>query len=56
MRRYHVRLQRVKANAGPSAGFIITVDAVSSDMAKITAEARYPGYRCLSAPTVARCQ
>lgn len=56
MRHYHVRLQRVKANAGPSAGFIITVDAVSSDMARITAEARYPGYRCLSAPTVARYQ
>ncbi len=35
-------MQRVVATAGPQANFTITVQAVSSAMAKVTAQAQYP--------------
>jgi hypothetical protein len=35
----------------PQANFTSTVQAVTSAMAKVTAEAQYPGYKCLNAPT-----
>ncbi len=54
LKTYSALLQRVAPNAGPRANFRITVQAVDSQMAKITAEAQYPGYKCLSAPTPVR--
>jgi len=47
---YKVFMQRVQANAGPSANFSFQVQAVNAQMAKITAEAQYPGYRCINSP------
>lgn len=47
-------MQRVVATAGPQANFTITAQAVSSDMVKVTAQAQYPGYKCLNAPTQMR--
>jgi hypothetical protein len=54
MKTYSAFLQRVVANAGPRANFRITVQAVNSDMARVTAEAQYPGYRCINAPVQVR--
>lgn len=51
---YSAFLQRVTHNAGPRANFKITVQAVSSEMARITAEAQYPGYKCANAPVPVR--
>lgn len=51
MKIYSAFMQRVVATAGPQANFSITVQAVTSKMAKITAEAQYPGYKCINAPT-----
>lgn len=50
MNTYKVFMQRVQANAGPSANFSFQVQAVTSQMAKVTAEAQYPGYRCINSP------
>ncbi len=50
MKTYKAFMQRVVATAGPQANFTITVQAVTSAMAKVTAEAQYPGYKCLNAP------
>lgn len=52
MKTYRAFMQRVVATADPQANFTITVQAVSSDMAKVTAQ--YPGYKCLNAPTQVR--
>jgi len=54
MKTYSAFLQRITPNAGPRANFKITVQAVSSEMARITAEAQYPGYKCASAPVPVR--
>jgi hypothetical protein len=54
MKTYKAFMQRVVATAGPQANFTITVQAVTSAMAKVTAEAQYPGYKCLNAPTQVR--
>jgi len=54
MKTYTASLQRVVANAGPRANFRMTVQAGSSEMARITAEAQYPGYKCINAPVPAR--
>ncbi|WBL61914.1 hypothetical protein LQF05_08445 [Stutzerimonas stutzeri] len=54
MNTYSAFLQRVTHNAGPRANFKITVQAVSSEMARITAEAQYPGYKCANAPVPVR--
>lgn len=54
MKTYSAFLQRVNSKAGPQPNFTVTVQAVSSNMAKITAEAQYPGYKCLNAPTQVR--
>lgn len=53
MKTYRASMQRVVATAGPQANFI-TVQTVTSAMAKVTAEAQYPGYICLNALTQAR--
>ena len=50
MNTYKVFMQRVQANAGPAANFSFQVQAVNAQMAKITAEAQYPGYRCINSP------
>lgn len=50
MKTYKVSMQRVVTSAGPRASFIMTVQATSSAMAKITAEAQYPGYKCMHGP------
>lgn len=50
MNSYKVFMQRVQANAGPAANFSFQVQAVNAQMAKITAEAQYPGYRCINSP------
>ena len=50
MNTYKVFMQRVKENAGPSASFSFHVQALTSEMAKLTAEAQYPGYRCINSP------
>lgn len=54
MKTYSAFLQRVTPNAGPRANFTITVQAVSSEMARVTAEAQYPGYKCANAPMQVR--
>lgn len=54
MKTYSAFLQRVIPNAGHLANLTITVQAVSSQMAKVTAEAQYPGYRCINLPVQAR--
>lgn len=54
MKTYTASLQRVVANAGPRANFSINVQAVSSEMARVTAQAQYPGYKCINAPVQAR--
>jgi hypothetical protein len=54
MKTYSAFLQRVIPNAGPRANFKTTVQAVSSEMARITAEAQYPGYKCANAPVPVR--
>ena len=54
MKTYKAFMQRVVATAGPQANFTITVQAVTFAMAKVTAEAQYPGYKCLNAPTQVR--
>ncbi|CAN7308754.1 hypothetical protein LJR232_001528 [Aquipseudomonas alcaligenes] len=51
MHSYSAFLQRVQPGAGPRANFSLIVQPVSSDMARITAEAQYPGYKCINAPT-----
>lgn len=50
MNTYKVFMQRVQSNAGPRANFSFHVQAVTADMAKLTAEAQYPGYRCINSP------
>lgn len=54
MKTYKPFMQRVVATAGPQANFTITLQAVTSAIAKVTAEAKYPGYKCLNAPTQVR--
>lgn len=54
LKAYSALLQRVTPNAGPRANFRITVQATDSQMAKITAEAQYPGYKCCGAPVQVR--
>lgn len=54
MKTYKAFMQRMVATAGPQANFTITVQAVTSAMAKVTAEAQYPGYKCLNAATQVR--
>ncbi|WP_454910520.1 hypothetical protein [Stutzerimonas chloritidismutans] len=54
MKTYQVSMRRVAASAGPRASFIMTVQATSSAMAKITAEAQYPGYQCMNGPVPVR--
>ena len=54
MKTYSAFLQRVTPNAGPRANFTITVKAVNSEMARVTAEAQYPGYRSANAPVQVR--
>lgn len=54
MKTYSAFLQRVNPNAGPRANFTLTVQAVSSEMARVTAEAQYPGYKCANAPVQVR--
>lgn len=54
MKTYSAFMQRSITTAGPQANFTITVQAVSSAMAKVTAEAQYPGYKCFNAPTQVR--
>lgn len=54
MKTYSALMQRVVATAGPQVNFNITVQAITSSMAKITAEAQYPGYKCPNAPTQVR--
>ena len=47
---YKVFLQRVDPKAGPSANFSFQVQAQNAQMTKVTAEAQYPGYRCINSP------
>lgn len=54
MTTYFAFLQRRTPNAGPRANFTITVQAVSSEMARVTAEAQYPGYKCANDPVQVR--
>ena len=46
MHLYKVFLIRVDFKAGPSANFQTEVRAPNEQLAKRTAEAQYPGYRC----------
>ena len=50
MKTYSAFLHRIDPSAGQKANFTITVQAVISEMARKTAEAQYPGYKCASAP------
>lgn len=50
MKTYTARLTRVTPGAGPQSSLTITVRAPTSDMARVTAEAQFPGYRCINAP------
>ena len=54
----HESLPNLHATRGryrwPQANFTITVQAVTSPMAKVTAETQYPGYKCLNTPTQVR--
>jgi hypothetical protein len=50
MKTYKAFLQRVTHGAGEKANFTITVQAASSEMARRTAEAQYPGYKCVNGP------
>jgi len=50
MKTYRVSMTRTVPSAGPRATFVMTVQATSSAMARVTAEAQYPGYRCLNGP------
>ena len=54
MKTYQVSMRPVVSSAGPRASFIMTVQATSSAMAKITAEAQYPGYQCMNGPVPVR--
>lgn len=54
MKTYSAHMYRVRPNAGQRASFTITVQAVNSEMARVTAEAQYPGYKCSSGPVQAR--
>lgn len=54
MKTYSAFLQRIVPNAGSRANFTLTVQAVNSEMARVTAEAQYPGYRCINAPVQVR--
>lgn len=54
MKTYSVFMQRTVAGAGPAANFTMTVQAISSAMAKATAEAQYPGYKCFNSPIQVR--
>ncbi len=54
MKTYSTFLQRVAPNAGQKANITISVRAISSEMARVTAEAQYPGYKCVSAPVQVR--
>lgn len=54
MKTYSAFLQRINSGAGQKANFTVTVQAVSSEMARVTAEAQYPGYKCASAPVQVR--
>jgi len=51
MHTYTVLLQRQNPSAGPLANFRIEVQAANSQMARVTAEAQYPGYRCANSPS-----
>jgi hypothetical protein len=50
MHTYSAFLQRHIPSAGPVASFTIKVQAVTSEMARVTAEAQYPGYKCFNLP------
>lgn len=56
MKTYSVFMQRTLASAGPAANFSMTVQAVNSAMAKVTAEAQYPGYKCFNSQVQVRGQ
>ncbi len=51
MKTYSVFMQRVQPNAGQLGNIKITVQAATAEMARLTAEAQYPGYRCFNSPT-----
>lgn len=51
MRTYTARLIRINPGAGPQSSLTIVVNAPSSEMARTTAEAQFPGYRCINSPT-----
>lgn len=51
MHTYSVLLSRVDPKAGMQANFSVNVQAPTSDMAKRTAEAQYPGYKCHGSAT-----
>jgi len=54
MKTYSAFMQRVVPGAGPRANFTVSVQAVNSEMARVTAEAQYPGYKCINAPVQSR--
>ncbi|MDF3935607.1 hypothetical protein [Pseudomonas citronellolis] len=54
MKTYSAFLQRIRSDAGEKANLRVQVEAPSSAMARLTAEARFPGYRCASAPVPVR--
>ncbi|MBH3432653.1 MULTISPECIES: hypothetical protein [Pseudomonas] len=54
MKTYSAFLQRIEHSAGQKANFTVRVQALTSEMARKTAEAQYPGYKCASAPVQVR--
>jgi len=47
---YSAFLQRHIPSAGPLANFTVRVKAMTSEMARLTAEGQYPGYKCINLP------
>lgn len=50
MKTYIARLARATPTAGPQSSLTIVVRAPTSDIARLTAEAQFPGYRCINGP------
>lgn len=54
MKAYQAYLQRVEFQAGPNASLKVVVNAPNALIARTTAEAQYPGYRCVNTPVAVR--
>ncbi|MBL4834576.1 MAG: hypothetical protein JKY26_11470 [Pseudomonas sp.] len=54
MKPYQAFLERVKFQAGPNATLKVVVNAPNALIARTTAEAQFPGYRCFNTPIPVR--